>query len=140
MPISGKDAIFKLDNGAATPVLTDISDYIRSIETENENEQIDGTTLRKQKRVRVSTFEADSFQITFAWSPAASAFLRGIKGKQNLNYEYGPEGNATGMERIYGTCNVLRAQDIPPANPDNLTEVSLELSINTATFGTFPTP
>jgi hypothetical protein len=128
MPISGKDAIFSLDNGAATPVLTDISDYLRSIETNNENEEIDGTTLRKQKRVRVSTF---------AWSPAASTFIRGIKGKQNLNYEYGPEGDETGMQKITGTVNVLRAQDIPPANPDNLTEVTVELSINTATFGTF---
>jgi hypothetical protein len=137
MPISGKDAIFSLDNGAETPVLTDISDYIRSIETNNESEEIDGTTLRKQKRVRVSTFEADSFTLTFAWSPAASTFIRGIKGKQNLNYEYGPEGDETGMQKITGTVNVLRAQDIPPANPDNLTEVTVELSINTATFGTF---
>ncbi|MGV3515628.1 hypothetical protein [Luteitalea sp.] len=137
MPISGKDAIFKLHNGGTPGSITDISEYIRSIETNNESEEIDGTTLRKPKRVRVSTFEADSFTITFAWSPAASAFIRGIKGKQNLAYEYGPEGDEVGMEKIEGTVNVLRAQDIPPANPDNLTEVTVELSINTATFDTY---
>lgn len=137
MPISGKNAHFELDNGASTPVHTNISTWIRSIEAANEAEDVDGTTLQAQKRVRVATFESDTLTITLAWSPTAAAFCRGIRGKTGLNYTYGPDGSATGKEQLTGTCNVLRAGSMPGSAPDQLSELQIELSVVSETAGTF---
>lgn len=137
MPISGKNAHFSLDNGAETPVHTDISTWIRSIDAAPEAEDVDGTTLQAQKRVRVATFQSDTLNITIAWSPTAAAFLRAIKGKTGLNYTYGPDGNGVGKEKITGTCNVINAGSMPGSNPDQLSELPLELSIVTETASTF---
>jgi len=137
MAISGKNAHFELDNGAATPVHTNISTWIRSIEVTPESEDVDGTTLQAQKRVRVPTFESETMLITLAWTPTAAAFCRGIKGKTGLNYTYGPDGNATGKEQITGTANVLRAGSMPGSSPDQLSELQIELSIVTEVAGTF---
>lgn len=137
MPISGRNAHFSLDNGAETPVHTDISTWIRTIDASPESEDVDGTTLQSPKRVRVPTFQSDTLNITLAWSPTAAAFCRAIKGKTGLNFTYGPDGNAAGKERITGTCNVINAGSIPGSAPDALSELPIELSILTEVAGTF---
>lgn len=132
---TGKGAKFWLDNNAGT--LTDISGYIRSITTANEAEEVDGTVLTSTKREFEATFERDRMTIRMKWSPAASTFLQGIKGDTGLDYEYGPAGSTTGLVKITGTANVLRAQTIPPSDPNSLTELELELNINSETHTTW---
>ncbi len=131
---TGKGANFKLGNPTT---LTDISLYIRSLTASNETEEVDGTVLTSTKREFESTFERDRATIRMKWSPAASTFVRGIKNAVNINYEYGPEGSASGKTKITGTCNVLRAQSFPASDPNSLTELELELNINSETYGTF---
>ncbi len=132
---TGKGSVVWLHN--STGVLTNISAYIRSVTAANENEEVDGTVLTSTKREFEATFERDRMTIRLKWSPAASTFVIGIKGKTGLAYEYGPEGSATGKAKISGTANVLRAQSIPASDPNSLTELELELNINSETHTTW---
>lgn len=132
---TGKGAAFWLDN--ASDVLTNISSYIRRVTPANEAEEVDGTVLTSTKREFEATFERDRLTLVLKWTPAAATFAQGIKGLTGLDYEYGPAGSATGAVKISGTANVLRAQTIPGSDPNNLTEIEIELNINSETHGTW---
>lgn len=134
---TGKGAKFSLDDKLVTPVLTDLSSYIREISAGNETEEVDGTVLTSTKREFESTFERDRITLRLKWSPAATTFLLGVKGLSGLNYEYGPNGGAAGKVKISGTANVLKAQTIPNSSPNALTELELELNINSETHATY---
>lgn len=131
---TGKGAFFRLGNPTT---LTDISSYIRSIETTNDAEEVDGTVITSTKREFEPSYEREKFMIRLKWSPAAAAFCRLIKGATGVAYEFGPNGNAAGREKITGTVNVLKAQSITGAAPGTLSELSLELNINSETASTF---
>lgn len=135
---TGKGAYFQLDDGSEVPVHTDISSMITTITPANEAEEVDGTVLTSQKREFEPTYERDRMTLVLKWSPAATTFATGVKGKLGLNYTYGPNGNQTGKPRISGTCNVLRSQTIPGSQPGTLTTIEIELNINTEEHGTFP--
>ena len=131
---TGKGSFFRLGNPST---LTDISSYIRSIETSSEAEEVDGTVITSTKREFEPSYEREKFVIRLKWSPAAAAFCRLVKGATGVSYEYGPEGGTAGKAKLTGTVNVLKAQSISSSTPGQLTELSLELNINSETAGTF---
>lgn len=132
---TGKGAFFRLGNPTT---LTDISSWIRNIDTSNDAEEVDGTVITSTKREFEPSYEREKFLIRLKWSPSAAAFCRAVKGQTGVQYEYGPNGNGAGKEKLTGTVNVLKAQSIPPSSPGTLTELSLELNINSETAGVFP--
>lgn len=132
---TGKGSYFRLGNPTT---LTNISTYIRTIETSNEAEEVDGTVITSTKREFEPSYEREKFMIRLKWTPAAAAFCRLVKGATAVSYEYGPEGNAAGKEKLTGTVNVLKAQSISSSSPGQLSELSLELNINSETVGVFP--
>jgi hypothetical protein len=122
---TGKGAYFALDEDTAAVSPTNISSYIRRIEKGGDTERVDATVLTSTMREQEATFETNELSLVFKWSPAAVTFIEGIKADPNgLNYEYGP--------------NVLDAPTIPGSDPNSLTELTVVLSIVTATIGVFP--
>lgn len=132
---TGKGSYFRLGNPTT---LTDISSYVRSINVDTAPEEVDGTVITSTKREFEPTYEREKFMLRLKWSAAAAAFARGIKGATGVNYEYGPEGNGAGKVKLTGTCNVLKAQSIPGSDPGSLSEIEIELNINSETSGVFP--
>jgi len=133
---TGKGAYFALAN--STGVLTDWSDHVRAVTAANEAEEVDGTVITSTKREFEPTFERDRMTVRLKWSAAAVNLSKDVKGLVDLAYEYGPSGGDEGAPRITGTANVLRAQTIGGADPSALTELEVELNINSETHDTFP--
>lgn len=135
---TGKGAYFALDEDTAAVSPTNISAYLRRIERGGDTERVDATVLTSTMREQESTFETNELSLVFKWSPAAVTFIEGIKADPNgLTYEYGPNGNAAGRQKISGTCNVLDAPTVPGSDPNSLTELTVVLSLVSATIGTF---
>jgi len=133
---TGKGAYFALADSLG--VLTDWSPHVRTITAANEAEEVDGTVITSTKREFEPTFERDRMTVRLKWSAAAVDLSKDVKGLVDLAYEYGPDGGATGQPMISGTANVLRAQTIGGADPSALTELEVELNINSEVHGTFP--
>ena len=132
---TGKGAYLNLGNPT---VPTDISAMVRAVTAANEAEEVDGTVITSTKREFEPTFERDRMTVRLKWSANAVTFNTGIKGAVNVPYIYGPAGNAAGKPKITGTANVLRAQTIGGADPSALTELEIELNINSEIHGVFP--
>jgi hypothetical protein len=71
------------------------------------------------------------------WDAAAETFFNSISGLQNRNYEYGPEGTATGKTKISGTLNVGIWNGPGDQNVNGVIGFTLELRVNSRTVGTF---
>lgn len=135
---TGKGAYFALKANTAAPSVTNISSYIRRIERGGDTERVDATVLTSTLREQEATFEAVELTLVFKWSPAAVAFIASIKADPNgLDYVYGPNGSATGKHQITGTCNVLDAPTVPGSDPGTLTELTVVVTLVSATLGTF---
>jgi hypothetical protein len=135
---TGKGAYLALDEDTAAVSPTNISAWIRRIESTNNPENVDATVLTSTMIEREATFEENTLRVTFKWSPAVITFLESVKADPNgLNYEYGPQGNAAGKHKISGTCNAISTPTIPGSDPRALTELTIELSLVTAVHATF---
>jgi len=132
---TGKGSYLRIGN--STNVLTDWSPHVRAITTANEAEEVDGTVITSTKREFEPTFERDRLTVRLKWSVAAVNLTKDVKGLINRSYEYGPDGNTTGDPKITGSCNVLRSQTIGGADPSALTELEVELNINTEVHATY---
>lgn len=135
---TGKGAYFGLDSSTSATAVTNISSYIRSITTSENPEDVDATVITSQLVEKEPTFESAELTARLKWTPAAHTFVAGVRDLAGLNFTYGPTGSATGAVKITGTCNVLRAPRIPPADPRALTEIDLVLSITSAVSTTWP--
>jgi hypothetical protein len=133
---TGKGSYFRLEDSAG--VMTDWSPHVRAITAANEAEEVDGTVITSTKREFEPTFERDRMTVRLKWSAAAVDLSKDVKGLIDLGYEYGPNGSAIGAPAITGTVNVLRAQTIGGADPSALTELEVELNINSEEHGVFP--
>ena len=133
---TGKGAYIAI--GDAAGVLEDWSDHVRAITPANEAEEVDATVITSQKREFETTFERDRLTLRLKWTPEAVLLSQSAKNGIDRLYEYGPNGDAAGASRITGTCNVLRAQTIGGADPSTLTELEVELNLNTEVHDTFP--
>lgn len=136
-PVAGIVTHFALSNGTL-PAYVDISRYLDSVEPSSETDELDGTNFQGGSRVLVPGFETTTYSLGGKWSSAAHAFWVGVKGKTNLNFEYGPQGDMDGNVRIYGKCNVKNYSG-PISGVDDITTYTAELAINSQTEdGVFP--
>lgn len=131
---TGKGAYLMVDS-------VNLSAHARSVENNFTQDEVEATTLADQYRVFEPTYARNVLNVRMKWSPTVQTFMDehqpGGADYLDLTYEYGPDGNATGKPKFSGTANVIAAQQIPPANPGNITEVLLTLNLNSATVGTF---
>lgn len=138
MAISGIGTYFAIDN--ASGVLTNVSTYLDSVQPSSDPDDLDGTTFQPgvaaPARVKVPGFRTRSISLTGKWTPAADTFFSAIEGLQDLNYEYGPEGEGSGDYRISGVCSCLSFTG-PQSSVDGVTTFAVELNADTRTTSTF---
>jgi hypothetical protein len=110
MAVKGVGASFKLDNAASPNTLTDISTYLDSIQGSSSQEELDGTTFQPNVAVPVKNtiygFADKGYSLSGKWSAGAESFFSGVEGLSGLDFEYGPEGTASGKTKISGRCSV----------------------------------
>src|SRR5262245_30239573 len=109
--IRGIGASFKIDNGSSPSTLTDVSTYLDNIQGTSDVERLDTTTFQPNVanplKTEIAGGRTRGFTLTGKWVPAAETFFSAIEGAENLLYEYGPEGTATGDVKITGLCTCL---------------------------------
>lgn len=131
---TGKGAYISVD-------AVDLSGHARSVDNNFTQDEVESTVLSSQFREFEPTYERNVLTIRMRWNPTVQAFMTAHKpggaDYLNLDYIYGPEGNATGKVEITGTANVISAQQIPASNPGSLSEVVMTLNLNTAVFDVF---
>ena len=134
---TGKGSHFSLDIGETPGTPTVVDTFLRAVAASNEAEEVDATVVTSEKREFEPTYERDRLTLRLKATTASLAFARDSKGLTDIPYEYGPFGSAVGLPKISGVCNVLRAQSIPNAEPGTLSEIEVELNLNTEEHGTF---
>jgi hypothetical protein len=135
-PIAGIATYFALGSATTPSVVDDISDFLDGVEPTEDVDELDGTTFRNAQKRIVPGFRATSYSLSGKWSASAHAFFSPLRGTKNVSYEYGPEGNAGGMTKITGTCNVLNYSG-PVAAQDAITTFTVELRVNTQADATY---
>ncbi len=138
MARKGIGAGLKIDN--ASNVLTDVSSYMRASSGGSDVSRLDATVWQPDVAAPVKTeiagFRSFTRSLTVLYSAAAFSFFTAIEGSEGLDYEFGPEGFASGKQKIYGTCNVLSVSE-PSPTTDNVLEFTVEISVVSRSVGTF---
>jgi hypothetical protein len=142
MAHAGIRAYFNLDDGAATPVPTDVSNWLDGITPSSDTDELDGTTFQPgvatpTKQI-VAGFKTRGISLSVKWTPAAETFFSGIEGKNGLNYKYGPLGKDVGMVGISGVCNCISWTG-PISTVDGVITGTVELRADTRVLGVFAT-
>jgi hypothetical protein len=136
--VTGNKTSFKLDNAAG--VLTDISTYLTNVEGSADVEKLDGTTFQPTVSVPLKEnyygFSEKTLSLSVNWSPGAETFFSGIELATDLDYEYGPEGTASGKVKIYGKCNAGTWSG-PSSSIGAITTASFEVTKTTELRGTY---
>lgn len=135
-PVAGIVTYFGLSNGTA-PEVVDVSTYLDSVELSSDTDELDGTNFQAPAKKILPGFTQRSGSLGGKWSTAAHAFWRSVEGKSGLNYEYGPEGGATGAVLLTGECSCFSYSG-PIASVDDVTTYTVELRIDTMLDSTVP--
>lgn len=140
MAHAGIRTFFRLDNGAGTPVPTDISHYLDGVTPSSDTDELDGTTFQpgvaQPTKDIIPGFRTRGLSLSVKWTPAAETFFSSIEGKSGLNYDYGPLGKEVGMTGITGLCNCLSWTG-PVSTVDGVITGTAELRCSTRNVGTF---
>lgn len=129
---------FKVDS--SSNVLTEIAGYLSDISGDASTEELDGTAFQPGSTtpVKYIVFGATerTMTVTGFWEPAAETFFSAIDGLTGLDYEYGPEGTATGKTKISGTLNAGNWSG-PQQSVGGLITFTMTFKVNSRTVGTF---
>jgi hypothetical protein len=136
--LPGAGASLKVDS--SVNVLTEIATWLNDISSDASTDELDATTFTPGATAPVKSiiFGATERTMTIAgrWVPAAETFFSAIDGLQNLDYEYGPEGTATGKTKISGTLNA-GSWSGPQQSVDGVIGFTMTFKVNSRTVGTF---
>ena len=139
MAVPGAGASLKI--GSSTNVLTEVATWLESISNSGDADELDGTVFTPGAVVanKITIFGAvnRAMSLSGRWDPAAETFFNSISGLTGRNYEYGPEGTATGKTKISGTLNVGIWNGPGDQNVNGVIGFTLELRVNTRVVGTF---
>lgn len=103
MPFThGSKAVFKIGNASNT--LTDISQYLTSVQYSPEVDTAEVTTLGATAKAYVAGLRDATISIEGIFEPAVDALLSGIIGLDARSFEYGPQGSTTGNVKYSGSC------------------------------------
>lgn len=145
--VKGVGASFKLADAAGSPsTLTDISTWLSSIDPSSSPSEYDGTCFQpgvsSPLKATVPGFQDKGYALSGKWSPAVETFFATagseLEGQQGVEYEYGPDGTASGKPKISGLCNVMSYSG-PKAPVDGLVTFDVVLKVTSRTVGTFTT-
>lgn len=97
----GKNAKFKVEDQSS--VLRDISAYLTSAGLSRSVDTAEVTTLGDSDKAYIPGLRDATIPIDGKWDPAVDEHLTGILGSV-VNFEYYPEGDASGAVMYSGQC------------------------------------
>lgn len=115
MAIHGKDAAFSLDDSAGT-TLRDLASNLTEVQFSRSNDTHDDTAFGDEGHTFIAGLTNGTITINGFWDTTAdtgtATVLDGLVGSDSLqaDWEYGPEGNASGKVKYSGKC-VLASLD-----------------------------
>lgn len=139
MAATGIKARFSLGTVALPTTLVDLTalNAVTTIEPDDDTEEVDATPIQPDApaptRQFLPSFQTSGVTLTFNWAPAVQTAVNAVRGGTDLNYEYGPEGNASGQTVMTGTANVTHAGQVPGATPDSVNQISVRVRFNSVT-------
>jgi hypothetical protein len=131
-----KNTVFKVDNSSAA--LTDISTKCHDVKFPRQADSLDSTTFQQGgNKTFQPGLKSGTISISFNWDSTIDAHLCGVLGQDTLlNFEYGPNGSASGEAKKTGTCFLSKYE--PPAQVGQLIKGTAEFQISGAvTDGTY---
>jgi hypothetical protein len=140
MSTHGKDAAFLLEDSAGT-TLRNLSPYLNSIETSWSNDIHDDTTFGQDAHTKRTGLVDGSITIGGMWDKTADVgtytVLKSLLGSDTqVNWEYGPEGNASGKVKESGV-GVLESYNESSPVADLVTFTATIQVSGMPTFGTW---
>lgn len=136
----GKDSAFLIEDAAGT-TLRNISPYIKSISFSRSQDANDTTTKGAEGKTYRPGLTDGEIRITGLWDDTATVGSQTVLAtlldiEITVGFEYGPEGNTTGMVKYSGECVVTQYDEESPV--DDLVAFSATIKISgTVTIGTF---
>ena len=136
----GKDSYFSVEDSAGT-TLRNITPYIKSIDFNRSNDANDTTTKGAEGKTYRPGLTDGEIRLTGLWDDTASTgsytVLQSLLGVEiTVGFEYGPEGNTTGMEKMSGECVLTQYDESSPV--DDMVAFTATLKISgDVTKGTF---
>lgn len=138
MAQKGIGASFKIDS--AINVLTDVSGYLRQAGGSSTAPSLDATVFQPNVAAPVKTTlygpRERTMSLIAVYTPAAFTFFAAIEGLEGQDYEYGPEGSASGDQKISGLANVGTVS-LPSADVDGIETFTIELTLTSQVVGTY---
>lgn len=141
MALHGKDTYFSLEDSAGT-TLRNLSPYVNSVEYSRSNDTHDNTTFGAEGHTWQTGLTNGTITIAGFWDKTALVGSATVFDSlldldtPTLTFEYGPEGNTSGLVKYTGECIL---QDLSYSSPvADLVSFSATLQISgTTTKGTF---
>jgi hypothetical protein len=139
MPTIGAGASFKI--GDATNALVEIADKLETISSASDTEEFNASTFTPSGTLatKVKGYGATerTYTLTGWWDLTIDTLFEAISGMTGRNFEYGPEGTATGKRKYSGTVNVGVWNGPGDQSPNGFIPFSIEVSVVTRTVGVF---
>jgi hypothetical protein len=120
----GSKAVFKIDN--ASDVLTDISQYLTSVNMPRSVETAEVTTLGATAKAYSPGLEDATIGLEGKFDPTVDALFAGILRKV-VDFEYGPQGGGSGAVKYTGQAIVTSYE--PETGVDAEGTFSAELQV-----------
>lgn len=136
----GKDSYFSVEDSAAT-TLRNISPYLKTVDFNRSNDANDTTTKGAEGKTYRPGLTDGEIRLTGLWDDTASVgsytVLKSLLGVETtVGFEWGPEGNTSGMEKLSGECILTQYDESSPV--DDMVAFTATLKISgDVTSGTF---
>ena len=136
----GKDSYFSIEDSAAT-TLRNITPYLKSVDFNRSNDANDTTTKGAEGKTYRPGLTDGEIRLTGLWDDTASTgsytVLQSLLGVEvTVGFEWGPEGNTTGMEKLSGECVLTQYDESSPV--DDMVAFTATVKISgDVTKGTF---
>src|SRR5258705_8220996 len=123
MPVHGKETVFKLDTLANA--LTDISSKLTNVDFPQDAELLETTTFQATAKTYIVGFKDSKLTLQGRWDATIDAHLNAILGEseptgqpasEGFDFEYGPEGSATGDTKYTGKAVLVKFQKTSAIN------------------------
>lgn len=138
--VHGKNTHFALGTSAAKATVTDISDSLDSVDFPEDIEQAETTTFGKNKnrKTYISGFEDGTISLSGKWNSGIDAHLHALKQVDEVAFEYGPAGDATGAVRYTGTCFMTNYSRSSPVGDVTSFSATFQIDSDDVTRDDFP--
>lgn len=136
----GRSAYFSIEDSGGT-TLRNISPYVNNTDVERSQDVLDTTTYGQVGHTFVASLTNGRITVSGLWDDTASVGTRTVFKSliglsTTVGFEWGPEGNANGAEKVSGECVVESYTESAPVADLVTFQAVIQIS-GTVTNGTF---